>query len=495
MTALPAANARNAARRIDFAAVISLIGLMTVVLGISMLAPAILDLDRGNPDWQVFVIASGVTTLAGGLAWMATNGAAARLDVREAFLLTGLAWIVLAGFGALPLFFSSLKLDFASAYFEAMSGLTTTGSTVISGLDGAPPGILAWRAILQWIGGVGIIVAAIAVLPELRIGGMQLLRAESSDKSDKILPRVNAIANAVVVIYVSLTALCMACYWIAGMTVVEAGLHAMTTLATGGYSTRDSSIGGFHSASIEWIAVVFMFAASLPFLVYMRVVRGGFRPLIEDPQIRLFAILSLGFVAVQFVYRVVTQGTGAHEAIRHAFFNTATILSTCGFAAVDYTDWGPFHDAIIFLMMFLGGCAGSSAGGLKSLRIGILLGVLRQHIARIIRPHGIFVVRFGSERVSDDVSASVSGFLFMFVAVFAFISLVLNMSGMDAITALSTSATALANVGPGLGAQVGPAGNFAGLSDFQKWVASAAMLLGRLELLTVLVIFIPRYWR
>ncbi|MGE0231867.1 MAG: TrkH family potassium uptake protein [Flavobacteriaceae bacterium] len=481
--------------RVDYSSVGSIIGLVVMTVGIAMLVPAAVDMRAGNPDWQVFVVAGFVTILMGGLSWLATRKAAARLEVREAFLLTTLTWIILAAFGCLPFYFSSLKLSFADAYFEAMSGMTTTGSTTIVGLDGAPPGILLWRAILQWIGGVGIIVIALAVMPGLRVGGMQLLQTESSDRSEKILPRVSAMAGSIVAIYCTLTFACLVAYWLAGMTPFEALAHALTTLATGGFSTSDSSIGHFQSHAIEWISTAFMFAASLPFLAYMRYLRGGLRALGEDPQIRLFAILAGAAAAVQAIYLIVSGTMGEADAVRLSLFNTATILSTTGYAAADYSVWGPFYNAVIFLLMFIGGCAGSSAGGLKILRLGIIIAVLRQHLSRIIRPHGIFPVRFGSRRVHDDVAVAVSGFLFLYLAAFAVVALALDMTGLDGITSLSAAITTLANVGPGLGPTIGPAGTFQSFTDLQKWICSGAMLLGRLELLTVLVLFIPRFWR
>jgi len=483
------------AGRIDHASVISIVGMVTAMLGLAMLIPAVADLQAGNPDWQVFMAGAFVTGLIGGLSWLTTRKAAARLEVREAFMLTTLTWVVLAGFGSLPFYFSSLNLSFASAFFEAMSGLTTTGATTIVGLEDAPPGILLWRAILQWLGGVGIIVIALAVLPGLRVGGMQLLQTESSDRSEKILPRVSAMAGSILMIYGTLSLACLIAYWLAGMGLFEALVHALTTLATGGFSTRDASIGGFHNVMIEWVAIIFMFASSLPFLAYMGFLKGGARALGDDPQIRLFALVALVAAAIQTIYLVAGGIVGGADAVRLSLFNTATILSTTGYAAVDYAQWGPFYNAVIFLMMFIGGCAGSSAGGLKILRLGILVGVLRQHLSRIIRPHGIFTVRFGRRRVPDDVAVSVCGFFFLYVATFAAVAILLDISGLDGVTALSAAVTATANVGPGLGPVIGPAGTFASFTDLQKWICSAAMLLGRLELLTVLVLFIPRFWR
>ena len=481
---------------VDLRPILVVIGILLIILALFMTPPMVADMAAGHPDWQVFLAAGAVTLFTGvSLTLMNRAPGFGELTGRQAFLLTTSVWVVIALFAALPLAFSDLDLTLADAVFEATSGITTTGSTVIVGLDVAPPGILLWRAILQWLGGIGIIVMGVAILPMLRVGGMQLVRAESSDLSEKILPRAAQIASAIGLIYLALTLACAALYWYAGMTPFESAAHAMTTIATGGFSTSDASIGGFQSAAIEWIAIVFMVLGALPFVLYIQVTNGNLGALMRDAQVRWF----LGIVTVASVSIMLWLGawfqTQFHDALRQALFNTISVITGTGYASSDYGLWGTFPVTAMFFLMCIGGATGSTTGGIKIFRFTVLHAIAKNQIARLVRPHGVFVPTFNRRPISEAAAISVMAFIFMFGLSFSAFALALSLLGLDYLTAMSGALTALANVGPGLGDIIGPAGNFSPLPESAKWILSAAMLLGRLELFTVLVLFTPAFWR
>jgi trk system potassium uptake protein len=481
---------------IDLRPILVVIGVLLIILALFMAPPMVADMAAGHPDWQVF-LAAGAATLFTGVTLVLMNQGygEAELNSRHAFLLVTAVWLVVTLFAALPLAFSDLDLTLADAVFEATSGITTTGSTVIVGLDVAPPGILLWRAILQWLGGIGIIVMGVAILPMLRVGGMQLVRAESSDLSEKILPRAAQIASAIGLIYLALTVLCAILYYGAGMGTFEAAAHAMSTIATGGFSTRDASIGAFSSAHVEWIGIVFMILGSLPFVLYIQATNGQVQPLFSDAQVRWFIGIIVLFVLSIGFWLVIVQGIMPLDAFRHATFNIVSIISTTGFASSDYALWGTFPVAALFFLMCVGGCTGSTSGGVKVFRLIVLHAITRNQIARLVRPHGIFVPIFNRRPVPEAAAIAVMAFIFLFGLSFAAFALALSVLGLDYLTAMSGALTALANVGPGLGEIIGPAGNFSTLPESAKWLLSAAMLLGRLELFTVLVLLTPAFWR
>ncbi len=479
-----------------FHPILLVIGILLTVLGLAMQVPVLVDLWHGNPDWQVFLASSALTLFFGGALWIANASRVQQeLTLHQAFVLITLTWLVTVIFAAIPLALGGLELDYADAFFEAMSGLTTTGSTVITGLDAAPPGVLMWRAILQWLGGVGIIVMAIAVLPMLQVGGMQLFHLESSDTSEKILPRITQIVASIALLYVAITTACAACYMVAGMTAFDGVAHAMTTVATGGYSTKDASIAWYQNPVIDYIAVVFMIAGSLPFALYLLVLRGNVGRLYTDPQVRLFFILIIGLVGTMTVYQIVMDINDPANAFRFASFNIVSVMTGTGYATANYSAWGGLAVTIFFFTMFIGGCAGSTSCGIKIFRVHVLWKATESQLKRVAMPHGVFVPRYGGAPISDDVIASVTSFLFLFMLLFGLLSIALSLLGLDAVTATSAAATALANVGPGLGPVVGPSGSFATLPDLAKWLLSIAMLVGRLELFTVLVLFSPAFWK
>ncbi len=480
---------------LDFRPILFIVGILLTTLSIAMVLPAAVDAAVGNPDWRAFLASAGLTLFIG-IALILTNRSRdMSLSIRQAFVLTTACWTAVAAFGALPFLLAELELDFTDAFFESMSGITTTGSTVLVGLDTAPPGILLWRALLQWLGGVGFIVTAVGVLPMLRIGGMQIFRMDFAEGVEKTLPRTAQIAVGISTVYAILTALCAMFYWGAGMSGFDAVAHAFTTVATGGYSTHDASIGYFDSHMIEWIASVFMFLASLPFLLLLQVGYGKWRILFRDRQVRAF--LSILVVAILFVTVSVwfSLGESAWSSLRMATFNVISVMTGTGFATSDYDNWGAFAITVFFVLMFVGGCAGSTTCGIKVFRFQVLYAIAGAQMKRLLRPHGVYISYYNNRPVTEDIALSVLSFFFIFVLAFVVLTVSLGVVGLDFVTAISSAATAISNVGPGLGNIVGPAGNFSTLPDPAKWLLSAGMLLGRLELFTVLILFAPAFWR
>ncbi|MGL1922351.1 MAG: TrkH family potassium uptake protein [Hyphomicrobiales bacterium] len=479
----------------NFRPLLLVIGLFTAMFGLMMLLPAIVDLLANNDDWVVFFASSFLTVFFGASMVVAGWGTQAPLRVREAFLLVAVIWISMPLFGSIPFMFSAENTSFTDAYFEAMSGITTTGATIIIGLDFTAPGILLWRGILQWMGGIGILVMAISISPMLQIGGMQLFRMEFTDNVDGVAPRIAEISGSITLIYVSLTFLCFLAYLLCGMDIFDALVHALTTVATGGMANHDLSIGYFNNPAIEYVGVVFMILASMPFLLYAQIVNGNRWALMRDTQVRWFLTSLAVFIGIMVIYQFSQGNTDLEKIIRFSAFNVTSIMTGTGYATLDYTLWGVFASVFFFFIMFIGGCAGSTSCGIKIFRFQVIFQNMKMHIAHMLHPNGVFIPRYNGRRIDDKVSASVMGFFVVFLFAFGIIALILSLLGLDDITALSAAASAMANVGPGLGDIIGPAGNYAPLPDAAKWVLSASMLLGRLEIFTILVLFTPKFWK
>ncbi|KIC44648.1 potassium transporter TrkH [Ruegeria sp. ANG-S4] len=479
----------------DFRPVGYVIGLLVAILGATMLLPMLADLIEGRGEWHVFLESAVITMLTGAvLAISCSNGVGEGLTIRQTFLLTTGVWVALPVFGAIPFLFGETELRFVDAYFEAMSGLTTTGSTVISGLDDLPRGLLLWRGLLQWLGGIGIIVVAMVFLPELRVGGMQIFRSEGFETMGKILPRAQEIAGQISLIYVFLTVVCALVYAGLGMSFFDAVVHSFTTISTGGFSNYDASFGTF-SGTAEYAASVFMILAALPFVRYVQLANGQSFSLLHDSQIRAFLATILVLVVVMTVFLTSVFPHHWEQAFRESLFNITSIISGTGYASVDYMGWGGFPIMVFFLIGLIGGCAGSTACSIKIFRYQLLIASIKTQINRIRTPHGVFVPTYDGRPISRDVLTSVMSFFMFFVLSMGVLSWALALTGLDFITAVSGAATALANVGPGLGDQIGPAGNFAGLNDTAKWMLTIGMLVGRLELLAVYAIFTVQFWR
>ncbi len=487
----------------DFRPVLLVIGLFVAALGGAMVVPLLASLTGEGPaaerDVKGFAASAMVCIGVGALLTAACWGRTDRITTRQGFLITTLSWVALVVAAALPLYLGGRQLSVTDAFFEAMSGLTTTGATVVTGLDGSPPGFLLWRSILQWIGGIGVIIMAIAILPFLSVGGMQLFRLESSDKSDKVLPGADELAAALFFLYLGLTALCFTFYWLFGMEAFDAMNHAMTTVATGGYSTKDASFGHFTAEGatrgpVDVVAIVFMILGSLPFGLYILALRGQGRSLWRDSQSRFFLAVAALFTSV-VAFRIVSSlGYDPLAGTRTAAFNIISIMTGTGYATTNYNAWGPFAVGFFFCVMFVGGCAGSTSCGLKIFRLQVAFSALSVYIQKLSHPHRMTVARYNGRPLDDSVFRSVLSFFFIYFATFATVAVLLSLFDLDPVTALSSAGTAIANVGPGLGEVVGPAGNFSTLPAGAKWIMSVAMLLGRLEFLTVLVLFVPSFW-
>jgi trk system potassium uptake protein TrkH len=467
---------------------------MLCTIAAAMLLPALVDLADDQDGWATFVASSVVTFFAGGLLVLfAYDENPPRMGVKEGFLLTTLSWIVIAAFAALP--FLGHGLSYTDAYFETMSGLTTTGSTVIAGLDKLPRGILLWRALLCGIGGLGIIVMAIIMLPFLRVGGMQLFQMESSDKSEKVLPRAFELTLAIAAVFVGLVLICAFFYAWFGMTGFDAICHALTTVATGGFANYDASFAHFEGRAIHWTAIVFMMLGAMPFVVFIRTLRGDKTALWKDVQVRAFVGFLISVSLIMALWLIFTRNISFLDALTLSSFNVTSIVTTTGYMSDDYTRWGNFAIGVFFLLTFVGGCSGSTAGAIKIYRLQIAHMLTRSHFLHLISPSRVVTLTYNGRRLPADVPFSVVAFLAIYFAVVGLFAVIYAGLGLDFVTSLSASATALGNVGPGLGDVIGPAGNFVPLPDAAKWALSFQMMLGRLELFTVLVLFRPEFWR
>ncbi len=480
---------------IDPGIIFLVVGLFLMIIGVGMFIPAIVDLAVNNPDWQVFAFCASFVTFVGGMLFLSNKGNYTELTIKQGFLITVSAWVAIPLAGALPFVFSDVNLSYTDAFFEAMSGVTTTGSTVITGLDGLPPGILLWRSLLQWFGGVGIIVMGVAVMPLLQVGGMQFFKSESFDTSENFIPRSTLLAISLSLLYIGLTLICALVLWLAGMTPFEAACHALTTLSTGGFSTSDGSIGHFDSALIDYLLSLFMILGSLPFILFLKLLSGQPFSLIRDTQVRGFLLLVFFIVAALTIWLWMTGSYDFAQAFRYTIFNVISIITGTGFVSTDYTSWGSFFAVAFFFIMFLGGCTASTSCGIKTFRLQVMYLTFKSHLKHLIWPNGIFIAKYNHRPLHEDIMGSVFAYFFLFIACLLLLTLALTLTGLDFVTALSGAGTAMADVGPGLGDIIGPSGNFEALPDTAKWLLSFGMLLGRLELFSVLVLFSPLFWR
>ncbi len=472
-----------------------IIGVLLVVLGIFMLGPYIAQIIY-KEESHSFLSSSFVTIFIGILFILINLDRDSILNLQQTFLFSSMAWTSVALFGCLPFLFSNLELSFSDSFFESMSGITTTGSTVISNLDNAPKSILLWRALMQWLGGIGIIVMAITVLPLLKVGGMQLFKMESSDSTEKILPRTIEVAKIIILTYLILTSLCAISYWFFGMNIFDSVTHSFTTIATGGFSTHDESIGFFNSTNIENVATIFIILGSVPFISYLKFLKGNKKVFFQDVQIKGMIYILLISVFIMFFYLfLISHESTIIEKLRISSFNVVSILSGTGYVTDDFGLWGEFSLIFFLFLMFIGGCAGSTTCGIKIFRVQILFIFLRDQLKKLIHPNSIVVTKYNNQKISDDFINSVIIFIFSYLFLFLILSIFLSISGMDFLSAVSGAATSISNVGPGLGEMIGPNGNFKEVSDLSKWLLSFGMLLGRLELFAVLVLLFPSYWR
>ena len=479
----------------DFRPVAFVIGRLVAVLGAAMMAPLLLDLFDGNENASGFLLSAFLTLSAGLALTLATHRrGAAGLSRPQAFLLTVLVWAILPVFGALPFVFGAPGISYTDGFFEAMSGLTTTGATVITGLDTAPRGMLLWRGLLQWFGGLGIVIVAIVFLPAMRIGGMQFFRSEGFDLSGDVMLRVTEIATSLLYLYLGLTAACTLSYALAGMSGFDAIVHSMTTVSTGGFGNYDTGFEHF-SPLAHYVGAFFMMAAALPFVRLVQMTRGNLGAVYRDSQAQAFIGIIVVVSAVMLAWVMVHEHHGFSRGLQEVLFNVTSVLTGTGYTSDPYDQWGGLPVALFFVIPLIGGCTGSTSCSAKVFRYQILYSALVVQIRRIHAPHGVYPLRYQGRNVEPEVVSSVVGFFFAFIVLLSVWSILLSLMGLDFITAISASVAALANLGPGLGPVVGPVGNYASLPDVAKWLLSLGMLLGRLEILSVMVLFMPIFWQ
>ncbi|WP_028670888.1 TrkH family potassium uptake protein [Saccharospirillum impatiens] len=475
---------------------IKVLGLLLMVFSLSMLPSVLVSFYYQDGIHNAFILGFLLTLIAGFVSWMPVRHYRGELRTRDGFVITVLFWIVLGLAGSIPIHLApAATTNYTDSFFEAFSALTTTGATVVVGLDSLPKSLLFYRQQLQWMGGMGIIVLAVAVLPMLGIGGMQLYRAETPGpvKDTKLTPRITETAKALWYIYLALTIACALGYWAAGMSLFDAIAHSFSTVAIGGFSTHDASIGYFDSIAVEMVAVVFMVLSIANFGLHFVAWRNrSIKQYLLDPEYRFFIVILLVFVVMTTVTLILTRVYAPGEALRYGLFESVSLLTTTGFGAADFAAWPLYLPFFLILASFIGGCAGSTAGGIKVIRTMLLLKQGLREIKRLIHPAGVFPIKIGKRPVGDRVIEAVWGFFSMYILIYGVILFALLATGMDFVTSWSAVAASLNNLGPGLG---DVASHYANIPDMAKWVLCVAMLLGRLEIFTLLVLFSPQFWR
>ena len=470
-------------------------GTVVCAVGFLLFIPLITEVFYQSESWQSYAVPILIYLIVGGSLVITNRNIELKISIKEAFIITVLSWILLAFLSAVPFIYTKINLSVIDALFESMSGITTTGSTVINNLDYLPKGILIWRAMLQWFGGIGIVVIALFILPFLRVGGMQLFHLEGDDPYDKFLPKISSVISKIVILYIVLTLFLTFLYFSNGMNFFDALAHSFTTISTGGFSTHDQSFAYFQSNSILIIAIIFMIIGSLPFLVIAQTSFNNLFATIKDHQIRIFLlILFVSILVIYFFASIYIEGSIFQKIILISF-NTISIISGTGYVSDNFENWGNYASVLFLILMFIGGCAGSTTGGIKVFRFQILFKYLILHFKKILQPHAVNVGYFNKKSIPESTYESVMSFFFIYIFTFASSALLLSFSGLDFLTCISAAASAISNVGPGLGDIIGPEGNYSALSDYSKLILTATMILGRLEMLTILILFLPSFWK
>ena len=470
------------------------LGILLIILGVAMTVPVVFQLIYNEFD-STFVI-SGIITITFGILFYLSNIDHLKLiNTQQAFILTALSWLSIAAFGSLPFFFSELNLSITDSFFESMSGITTTGATILNNIESSPKGILMWRSMLQWLGGIGVILMAITLMPIMNIGGMQLLKISAYDTSDKILPKSKEISKRLITVYITLTFLCALFYKIFGMNNFDSLTHSMTTIATGGFSNYDQSIGYFNNAYIEIVSIIFILLGSIPFILYIKFISDDKKIIFKDEQVKLFFKLTFVSILVLFIYLVIVNRDIFEIHLRSVVFNVVSILTGTGYVTKEFDQWGNFPLIFFLILMFIGGCAGSTTCGIKIFRVHILYYFIRNQLIKIIYPRAIINLKYNNSKVEDKLIASIISFIYLYILIFFLLASMLTLTGLDFITSISGAASSLSNVGPGLGSEIGPNSNYSGIPDQSKWLLSIGMILGRLEIFAILIIFLPSFWR
>lgn len=475
--------------------IIRVLGFLIFVEGVAMLLALAVSLIYGESDTVAFLISSGICLGTGGIIALLTNGVSKDIGKREGFIIVSLVWIVFSFFGSLPYIISNSIPNFTNAFFETISGFTTTGSSILNNIEDLPHGVLFWRSISQWLGGMGIIVLSLAILPVFGIGGMQLFVAEVPGPApDKISPRIRQTAKTLWVIYLGFTFLETILLWIGGMTLYDAVCHSFTTMATGGFSTKQASISYWSSPFIQYVIIVFMFLAGTNFTLSYLALKGKFNLVFKDEEFKYYAGFLIGFTLIIFVGLLISSNLGIEQSFRNSLFQVVSIITTTGFATTDYLLWPPFLTILIFALFFFGGSAGSTGGGIKIMRIVLLLKNSYYELRRLVHPHAVIPVKFNKRSVDSKIITNVLAFFMLYFIIFALSTVLFTLIEPDMESSMGAVATCLGNIGPGLG-NVGPSNNFLHVSPIGKWFLSFLMLLGRLELFTVLVLFSPSFWK
>ncbi|WP_394204887.1 TrkH family potassium uptake protein [Shewanella waksmanii] len=470
-----------------------ILGVFLSTLTVFMFVPLGFALFYNEETAGAFMISSLVCGTCASACMHQGHNRNLKLNIRDMFLLTSLTWFIVSLFAAMP-FTLYHGINYTDAFFETMSGITTTGSTVLSGLDTMDHSILVWRSLLQWMGGIGFIVMAVAVLPFLNVGGMRLFRTESSEWGEKAIPRTQNLAKQLFYIYIVLTVLCGLAYHLAGMNWFQAINHAMTTLSTGGYSTSDSSMAAF-SPQAHWVGTIFMAAGGLPLLLFVQSISQRSMRVWQDQQVKGFIIFISLVSCTLALWLWHGHQMSIADALRLASFNVVSVVTTTGYGLTDYTAWGALANVAFLFLMFVGSCSGSTSGGIKIFRFQIALSIMKEQLKQQFHPNGVFRERYNGRVINEDIVRSLVTFILLFLLVIVLLSIILVSTGLDPTTSFSGAITAVTNVGPGLGNVIGPAGNFSTLPDVAKWALAIGMLLGRLEILTVAVLFHPSFWK
>ena len=469
-------------------------GTVVCAVGFLLFIPLITELIYKTESWQSYAVPILLYLIVGGSLVITNRNFELKISIKEAFIITVLSWILLAILCAIPFMYTQLKLSVVDAIFESMSGITTTGATILNNLDNLPKGILIWRALLQWLGGIGIVVIALVILPFLRIGGMQLFHLEGDDPYDKFLPKISSVVSKIIFVYIGLTVILMILYFMNGMTFFDAIAHSFTTISTGGFSTHNDSFAYFQSNSILNIAIFFMIIGSIPFLLLAQTSLTNFS-LFKDHQVRVLIFILITAIALIYYFASTYVEGSTVNKLSTISFNTISIISGTGYVSTNFEEWGNYASVLFLLLMFIGGCAGSTTGGLKVFRFQILFKYIHLHLKKMLQPHMVLSAQFNGKKVPESTYESVMTFFFIYIITFASSALLLSFSGLDFLTCISAAASAISNVGPGLGEIIGPEGNYSSLTDYSKLVLILTMFLGRLEMLTIFVLLLPSFWK
>ena len=470
-------------------------GTVICSVGFFLFVPLITEIIYKTESWQSYAVPILLYLIVGGSLVITNKNVELKISLKEAFVITVLSWLLMTFLCAMPFLYTEVNLSVVDALFESMSGVTTTGATTLNNLESLPKGILIWRAFLQWLGGIGIVVIALFILPFLRIGGMQLFHLEGDDPYDKSLPKISSVIKKIFIIYLALTITLIFLYYVFGMTLFDAISHSFTTISTGGFSSHDNSFAFFKNDKILVVAIIFMILGSLPFLVLVQTNNKNLFAIFKDHQVRVFIfVLLIAIILIFYFANNFIEGNYLNKLIAVSF-NTISIISGTGYTSENFENWGNYASVLFLILMFIGGCAGSTTGGLKVFRFQILFKYINLHLKKMLKPHSIIASQFNGVKINENTYESVMSFFFLYILTFFTSALLLSFSGLDFLTCISAAASTISNVGPGLGPIIGPDGNYGILDSYSKIILIATMFLGRLELLTILVLLLPSFWK